>query len=121
VRSKYVHAVKQELKSVKGDADAEQLEEVLHKAALLTIPEEEKIKKKWISRWTMELVKEKWMLKCQRNDSEQAEKQYEDKCSDMRRASMEDKRKWLDDQCARIERHYMGSIRPGRYSRRLGI
>ena len=83
--------VKQFLNAKEG-VGAEQLAEVLNAAVTEGIPEVEKIKKKWISAKTLELVKEKRLMRLRRGDSIQAMSKYKAKCNEVRKSAREDKR-----------------------------
>ena len=105
VRSEYVRCV-EDMLGAEDDIEAEQLAELLCEAVKQTIPEEEVIKKKWITSETMKLVREKRGLKLNRNQSAQIEKQYKKKCNEVRKAARADKRKWLEDRCRDVEKYH---------------
>lgn len=88
------------------DKRVEGLLGVVKEAVEETVPEEEKITKKWITQETLKLVQEKRILKIQRDVSEEAEKQYRAKCNEVRKASRSDKAKWLEKQCEDVEKYY---------------
>ena len=97
--------VKQFLNSHK-EVGAEQLAEVHNAAVTEVIPKEEKINKKWISAKTLELVKEKRLLRLRQGYSIQAMIKYKAKCNEVRMSAREDKRKWIENICEDIERYH---------------
>ena len=105
VKADFAIKVKQFLNS-KEEVGAEQLAEVLNAAVTEVIPEVEKINKKWISVKTLELVKEKRLLRVRRGDSIQAMSKYKAKCNEIRKSAREDKRKWIENICEDIERYH---------------
>ena len=105
MKADFAIKVKQFLNS-KEEVGAEQLAEVLNAAVTEVIPEVEKINKKWISAETLELVKEKRLLRLRRGDSIQAMSKYKAKCNEVRKSAREDKRKWIEHICEDIERYH---------------
>lgn len=88
------------------DKRVERLTSAIQEAVRKVLPEEEKIKKKWITQQTLKLVQEKRVLKFKRDQSDSAEQQYKAKCNEVRIASRLDKARWLEQQCEDIERYH---------------
>jgi len=60
------------------------------------IPEKEMITKKWITLEKLSLVQEKRILKKKRDSSELADREYRQKCNEVRKAARAYKAKWLE-------------------------
>ena len=52
------------------------------------------------------LLQEKRILKKKRDSSELADREYRQKCNEVRKAVRADKAKWLERQCEDIEKYY---------------
>jgi len=89
------------------DENAKRIAMAMEKAAEKTIPEKEMITKKWITPETPSLVQEKRILKKKRDSSELADREYRQKCNEVRKAARADKAKWLERQCEDIEKYYI--------------
>ena len=88
------------------DENAKRIAMAMEKAAEETIPEKEMITKKWITPETLSLVQEKRILKKKRDSSELADREYRQKCNEVRKAARADKANWLERQCEDIEKYY---------------
>lgn len=88
------------------DKRAEGIAEAIRGAIEETIPEKEKIMKKWITETTLKLVQEKRTLKTRRDMSDQAEREYRSKCNEVKSATRKDKQRWLEEQCELIQKHH---------------
>jgi len=70
------------------------------------LPVEKRIRNKWISKETLEKVKQKRKLKLHRDQSESAEAEYRRKCNEVRKATRGDKQKWMEDKCNDIQKYH---------------
>jgi hypothetical protein len=92
------HACNLESRTVKLTA-------AINNAVEEAVPEEERIRKKWITQETLRLVQEKRELKLRRDTSDVAERKYKDSCNMVRKAARNDKAQWLEQQCKEIENY----------------
>ena len=110
IKNAYVGALEAKLRAIDKnqsiDEKAARLTTAMTEAVQETIPEQEKINKKWITPETLKLVQEKRILKVNRDVSETADRLYRAKCNEVRKAARADKAKWLEDQCRNIEQYY---------------
>ena len=82
------------------------LVESIKKAIEETLPKTEQIKKKWISKETLELIQQKRLFKLKRDESKEADTRYKKSCNDVKAAVREDKKRWINAQCDNIEKYY---------------
>src|ERR1700733_9163342 len=110
IKLAYQEALRKKLEENKGTEDIEERTKQLTRAMLEAVeqvlPKQEKIKKKWITPETMILVGEKRELKRRRNNSDNSERAYRDKCNEVRKAARADKAKWLECQCNEVEKYH---------------
>ena len=80
-----------QLLNSKEEIGAEQLAEALNKAVREVLPKVEKINRIWKTTKTLELVKEKRLLRLRRSESIQTMSRYKAKCNKVRKPAREDK------------------------------
>jgi len=85
------------------DENARRIVMAMEKAAEETIS---KKTKKWITPELLSLAQEKRILKKKSDSSELADREYRQKCNEVRKAARTDKAKWLERQCEDIEKYY---------------
>ena len=74
---------------------SQHLVESIKKAIEEALPKTEQIKKKWISKETLELIQQKRLFKLKRDESKEADTRYKKSCNDVKAAVREDKKDGL--------------------------
>ena len=82
------------------------LTKAIQEAIEKTVPLTEKIKKKWITEETLQMIQEKRRLRGNRDQSEAAEREYKERCKQVTTAVRTDRTKWLEQQCEELDRNY---------------
>ena len=80
------------------------IETTIKKAAEATIPDSRSAKKPWITEKTLKLADEKRTLKQAKNASTQKEQHNKDLCKRVKKFAIQDKERWIQQQCEEIEK-----------------